>query len=164
MRIGWMIFLPLCLATVAMAAETQTLPDPFLDGLSIGDTSLQIEATLKANGWETSNEWYNVETDPVFRVRGESGNRKLIYDYDVYGRLIFLTYLEQWPSIAECKKAFSIWREWLQMYYGEPIEVNEHDTHWSNSGYEIKIYDKTFIASESTTPTTMVNIYPLRVP
>jgi len=164
MRIGWIILLPLFLACVAAAEDTDKLPDPFLDGIFIGDTSLDVEAALVENGWETSDEWYNVATDPVFRVRGEAGNRKLIYDYDVYGRLLSMTFLEQWSSIAGCKSAFSIWREWLKMCFGEPIEETEHDSHWSNSGYEIKIYDKSFIAGESRAPTTMVNIYPFRIP
>jgi len=164
MRIGWIILLPLFLATVAAAEDTDKLPDPFLDGLFIGDTSLDVEAALVENGWETSEEWYNVPTDPVFRVRGESDNRKLIYDFDVYGRLLSMTFLEQWPSISGGTRAFSIWREWLKTCFGEPIEETEHDSYWSDSGYEIKIYDKTFIAGESRAPTTMVYIYPLRTP
>jgi hypothetical protein len=164
MRIGWIILLPLCLTAAAADEVGDQLPDPFLDGLFVGDTSLKVEDALKENGWKTSEEWFNLETDPIFRVRGEMDNRKLLYEYNVYGRLYYLTYLEQWSSIGGCYKAFSIWYEWLKMYYGEPVEENEHYVHWSNSGYEIKLYDKTYIAGESTTPTTMVNIYPIQTP
>ena len=164
MRIRPMIFIPLILAVAAAAEDAEKLPDPILEGLFIGATSLEVEASLEENGWETETEWYNDETDPIFRVRGESDNRKLIYDYDVYGRLYYMTYLEQWFSIGGCHKAFLNWLEWLKMYYGEPTEENEHQSFWSNSGYEIKLYDKTYIAGESSTPTTMISIYPIRVP
>jgi hypothetical protein len=163
MRIGWLILLPLCLAVAAAAEDTERLPDPLLDGLFIGDTSLQVEAALKAGGWETSSDWSNLDLDPTFRVRGKSDNRTLIYNFNVYGRFVFMTYLEQWSSIGGCNKAFPIWLEWLKMYYGEPFEVDEHHSFWSYLGYEIKLYDKTYIAGETDTPTTMINIFKLQI-
>ncbi len=163
MRIGCLILLPLCLAVTAAADDTERMPDPFLDGLFIGDTSLQVEAALKEAGWETSSEWRNLDIDPTFRVRGVSGNRTLIYSFNVYNRFVLLTYLEEWSSIGGCNKAYPIWLEWLKMYYGEPNEVDEHQAHWSYMGYEVKLYDKTYIAGETETPTTMINIYKLQI-
>ncbi|MCX7022131.1 MAG: hypothetical protein NTW26_07670 [bacterium] len=163
MRIGWIIIFPLFLATFAAAADTQPLPDPFLDGLFMEALPLQVKTALEENGWETTDDWSDIYNNPLYKIHGRQDNRTLIYQYDVYGRLTFMSYLEQWPSIAGCKKAYKIWYDWLKMYYGEPVEEDEHFAHWSNSGYEIKLFDKTYISGESSMPTTMVNIYQLRI-
>jgi len=163
MRIGWMILPPLCVAIAAAAEDAEKLPDPFLDGVNVGDTSLVVKAALEENGWTTSEEWLNIERDPTLKLLGESGNRKLIYNYDQYGRLSFLTYLEQWPSLGGCEKAYEVWYDFLKMSYDEPAEETEHNAYWSVAGFEVKLYDSTFISGESTMPTMMINIYILRI-
>jgi hypothetical protein len=163
MRLGCLILLPLCLALTAAAEDTEKLLDPFLDGHYIGDDWLQVEAAMKEGGWDTSSQWHNLDIDPVYRVRGESGNRTLLYTYNIYYRFVFLAYLEQWSSIGGCNKAFKEWLEWLKVCYGDPDELNEHYAYWSRAGYEIKLYDKSYIAGESETPTTMINIFKLQV-
>ncbi len=165
MRIWKLLALLSCLLLVAaLAEETERLPDPFLDGLFIGDDQLQVLSALDENGWETGEEWYNLETEPTFRIRGEVDNRKLLYEYDVYGRFKYLTYLEQWSSIEGCNDAYAAWLEWLKVFYKEPHEEGEIFHQWTIGDYEIKIYDRSFIAGESTAPSIMINFYPVGLP
>ncbi|MCK4594953.1 hypothetical protein KAU45_10660 [bacterium] len=161
MRIWRSLALLSCLLFVAaLAEEAERLPDPFLDGLLIGDNQLDVQAALEENGWETSAEWYNVDFDPIFRVRGEMDNRVLIYEFNVYGRLYHLNFLEHWSSIGGLNSAYATWSEWLKIFYGTPEEGDDGYPSWSVGGYEIKIYDRTFIARENTSPTMMINIFP----
>jgi hypothetical protein len=165
MRTRRLVILLSCLVAAAVAAEeTGKLPDPCLEDLFIGDDQLKVEAALRNGGWETSDEWYNTGTDPIYRLRGEMDNRKLLYEFDVYGRLYCLTYLEQWNSIDGCNDAFATWSEWLKLYYGEPGEEDKGQTFWITGGYDIRIYNQSFIAGESTMPTVMITIFPVRVP
>lgn len=165
MRIWRSLALLSCLLLVAgLAEEAERLPDPFLDGLSIGDNQLDVQAALEKNGWETSEAWYSVEFDPIFRVSGEMDNRKLLYEFDVYGMLYYLTFLEQWSSIDGCNNAYAAWSEWLKVFYKEPHEEGENFYQWTIGGYQIKIYDRFFIAGESTAPSIMINFYPVGVP
>ncbi len=163
MRIWRLFFILPCLLSATVTAQGhEPLPDPFLDGLLIGDNQFDVQAALEENGWETSVEWYNVDIDPIFRVRGEMDNRVLIYEFNVYGGLYHLNFLEHWSSIERLNSAYAIWSEWLKAFYGTPEEGDDGYPSWSVGGYGIRIYDQTFITRENTSPTMMINIFPER--
>ncbi len=158
MRIGCLMLLPLCLAMTAAAEDAVKLPDPFIDGLFIGDTSLQVEAALEDDGWETITEWYALDIDPVYRVTGEKGNRTLIYDFNVYGRLYNVKYLEQWSAIKTRDNACETWSEWLSTIFGTSDMGDDGYPYWEREGYEAKLYDRTFYKDLNTMPTVMITI------
>jgi|GEM_PF-3472322 len=158
MRIGWIILLPLCLITAAAAEDTEKLPDPFIDCLFIGDTSLQVEAALEDDGWETITEWYDLHIDPIYRVSGEKENRTLIYDFNVYGRLYHIKYLELWSSIKTRDDAYSAWSDWLNTIFGTSGMGDDGYPAWASEEYEVKLYDRTFYKDLNTTPTVMITI------
>jgi hypothetical protein len=160
MRIGCLILLPLCLAVAASAEDTAKLPDPFIDGLYIGDISMQVEAALKEDGWEITTEWYNLDIDPIYRVNGEKGNRRLFYEFNVYGRLCHLKYLEQWPAIKTRDSACETWSEWLSTIFGASDKGADGYPHWASEGYEAQMYNRTFYDDLNTIPTVMINIFP----
>jgi len=150
--------------SAAAADNAQRLPDPFLDGLFIGDEKPVVRAALEEDGWETSEEWFNESHETILRLLGERDNRKLLYSFDLYDQLTSIAYLEQWSSIAGCKEAYTNWKEWLKFCFGEPLEEENGATRWHREGVDIKLYDRTYIAGESERPTMMVDIYPLREP
>ncbi len=160
MRIGCLILLPLCLAVAASAEDTVKLPDPFIDGLFIGDIATQVEAALKEDGWETTSEWYNLDIDPIYRVTAEKENLRLFYEFNVYGRLGQVKYLEQWPAIKTRDNACETWSEWLSTIFGASDMGDDGYPHWASEGYEAKMYNRTFYDDLNTMPTVMITIFP----